>query len=180
VRLFDYLKTKQITALVTSLMTDDQTDVGISSLIDTWLQVRDIEIAGERTRGLFLVKSRGMGHSNQVREFVITSRGIDLVPVAVGPNGVLTGSARLTLEAEQRAQAIARGRDAERRRRQLERKRKSLEAQIEAMRGELAAEEEESLTLTEEAQDVERRMLETQGGIARSRSAARGRERARS
>ena len=97
VRLFDYLKMKQITCLVTSLTHGDTVEasaIGISSLIDSWFQVRDIELDGERTRGLYLVKSRGMGHSNQVREFVISGDGVDLVPVAIGPQGVLTGSAR--------------------------------------------------------------------------------------
>jgi circadian clock protein KaiC len=135
VRLFDYLKMKQITCLVTSL-TDaggvERTDIGISSLIDTWFQVRDIEIAGERTRGLYLVKSRGMGHSNKVREFVISSNGVDLVPVAVGPAGVLTGSAR----------AYA-SREIERRERQLDRKGLMLGQQIESMKAELAAEVED-------------------------------------
>jgi circadian clock protein KaiC len=82
VRLFDFLKRAQITCFVTSLMSPqgfEETEVGISSLIDTWFQLRDIEIAGERTRGLYLVKSRGMGHSKQVREFLITSHGVDLV-----------------------------------------------------------------------------------------------------
>src|SRR5262245_36967624 len=105
VRLFDYLKNKQITCLVTSLMAAhdvEDTDLGMSSLIDTWIQVRDLEIAGERTRGLFLIKSRGMGHSNQVREFVIGSHGIDLIPVEIGPTGVLTGSARASRENERR------------------------------------------------------------------------------
>ncbi len=128
VRLFDYLKSKQITCFVTSLSSADgreETEVGISSLIDTWLQVRDIENGGERTRALYLIKSRGMGHSNQVREFVITSSGLDLIPVAVGPQGVLTGSARLR---QQRA---------------LERKRRTVEAQIEAMRDEILVEETE-------------------------------------
>ena len=97
VRHFDYLKMKQITCLVTSLsaaLEIDERTLGVSSLIDSWFKVRDIELNGERTRGLYLVKSRGMGHSNQVREFIISDRGIDLVPVAIGPSGVLTGSAR--------------------------------------------------------------------------------------
>lgn len=95
VRLFDDLKMNGVTCLVTSLTTGpghEDTAIGISSLIDTWLQVRDIEIAAERIRGLYLVKSRGMGHSNQVREFLITPKGLDLLPVAIGPEGVLTGS----------------------------------------------------------------------------------------
>lgn len=157
VRLFDYLKSKQITGFVTSLTNADgleETEVGISSLIDTWLQVRDVESAGERTRALHLIKSRGMGHSNQVREFVITSHGIDLIPVAVGPNGVLTGSARMNMEVEELAAMTARENEFQARQRQFERKRRSLEAQIDAMRAELAADEAERDALA--AQEAER------------------------
>jgi circadian clock protein KaiC len=176
VRLFDYLKGKQITCLVTSLSPDSSlegTEVGISSLIDTWIQVRDIEIAAERTRGLYLVKSRGMGHSNQVREFVITPKGIELLEVAVGAAGVLTGSARAGLESEQRAESRAREQDIERKRRQLERKRQALEAQIEAMRIQLAAEEEDTRAFAEEAQERGRRLVEVQATMTRTRSRAR-------
>lgn len=173
VRLFDYLKMKQITCLVTSLTDSrglEETEVGISSLIDTWFQVRDIEIAGERTRGLYLVKSRGMGHSNQVREFLITSHGVDLIPVAVGPNGVLTGSARIHLEMEQRAQAIARQQEIERKQRALLRKSKSLDNQIESMRADLAAEEEEQRSVVAELHDRELRLAESRARLAEGRS----------
>ncbi len=139
VRLFDFLKLKQITCIVTSLATTATLEpivTEISSLIDTWIQLRDIESAGERTRGLYLVKSRGMGHSNQVREFVISTTGLALVPVAIGPGGVLTGSARTH--------------DLERRTRQLDSKRRAVEARIEAMRAELAAEEVEALAFSSE------------------------------
>lgn len=176
VRLFDFLKMKQITCLVTSLTDSrglEETEVGISSLIDTWFQVRDIEIAGERTRGLYLVKSRGMGHSNQVREFLITSHGVDLIPVAVGPNGVLTGSARIHLEMEQRAQAIARQQEIERKQRALIRKGKSLDNQIESMRAELAAEEEEQKSVVTELAERELRLAESRARLAAGRSPRR-------
>ena len=177
VRLFDFLKMKQITCVVTSLTpTSDfeETEIGISSLIDTWFQVRDIEIAGERTRGLYLVKSRGMGHSNQVREFVITSHGVDLIPVAVGPNGALTGSARVNLEMEQRAQALARQQEIERKQRALLRKSKQLDNQIEAMRAELAAEEEEQHALAAELHARELRLTESRAKLAEGRTGTRG------
>jgi circadian clock protein KaiC len=176
VRLFDFLKMRQVTCMVTSLTTArgfEETEVGISSLIDTWFQVRDIEIAGERTRGLYLVKSRGMGHSNQVREFLITSHGVDLIPVAVGPNGVLTGSARLHQEAEQRAQALTRQQELERKHRALVRKSEALEHQIEAMRAELGAEEEEHRSITEEVAAREARIAESRASLSATRSAAR-------
>ena len=82
--------------------------MGISSLIDTWLVLRDIELGGERNRGLYVIKSRGMKHSNQIREFLITSRGIVLEDVYVGPEGVLTGSLRASQEAREKAAAVAR------------------------------------------------------------------------
>ncbi len=177
VRLFDYLKTKQITCLVTALTHSpglDESAVGISSLIDSWFQVRDIEIDGERTRGLYLVKSRGMGHSNQVREFVISSRGVDLVPVAIGPAGVLTGSARLNLEAEQRSRRQAREHDIARQERALARRKRALDAQIEALRAELATAEEDVQAGISEARDVDQRLLDAQARSAQARSAVRG------
>jgi circadian clock protein KaiC len=176
VRLFDYLKTKQITCVVTSLIVGgafDETAIGISSLIDTWLQVRDIEVAAERTRGLHVVKSRGMGHSNQVREFVISSRGIDFLPVAVGAAGVLTGSARAGLQAQHQAELQAREQQAERKQRQLERKRRAMEAQIEAMRMQLAAEEAETRELAEVALGRDQRAAEAQASMSITRSRPR-------
>ena len=165
VRLFDYLKMKQITCLVTALTSAkgfEETEIGISSLIDTWFQVRDIEIAGERTRGLYLVKSRGMGHSNQVREFLITSSGVDLIPVAVGPNGVLTGSARINQE-------VSRQQELDRKQRALQRKSKALDNQIETMREELAAEEEEQRSLAAQLEAREQRLTESRAKLAERR-----------
>ena len=98
IRLIDFLQTEQITVMFTALtlnnFVSEQTDEGVSSLVDAWLQVRDIESNGERNRGMYIMKSRGMKHSNQVREFVITDKGLDLVDVYLGPEGVLIGSAR--------------------------------------------------------------------------------------
>ncbi len=146
-RIMDYLKAKQITTLYTSLTSAgtilEQTEVGISSLADTWILLRDIELGGERNRGMYILKSRGMAHSNQIREFLLTDHGVDLVDVYVGPSGVLTGSARLTQEAQERVEKVAREQEVERRKMNVERRRKALEAQIEAQRAEFAAEEEE-------------------------------------
>jgi len=101
-RLVDFLKMNRITGLFTNLTSGrgalELTDVAISSLIDTWLLLRDIEIGGERNRGLYILKSRGMAHSNQIREFLLTDHGVELCDVYVGPEGVLTGSARLAQE----------------------------------------------------------------------------------
>src|SRR5262249_57887873 len=99
VRLVDFLKAAQITGLFLNLTSAgsalETTDVGFSSLIDTWLLLRDIELGGERNRGIYVLKSRGMAHSNQIREFVLSEQGIDLQDVYLGPEGVLTGSMRL-------------------------------------------------------------------------------------
>lgn len=176
VRLFDYLKMKQITCIVTSLTRangDEASDIGISSLIDTWFKVRDIELGGERTRGMFLVKSRGMGHSNQVREFVISSRGVDLIPVAVGPTGVLTGSARLDLESEQRAEALSMEQELARRDRQLEGKRRLLDQQIAVMRADLVAAQEETRAFAAESAERTRRLAEQRARTLATRNRAR-------
>ncbi|HWC61918.1 MAG TPA: circadian clock protein KaiC [Verrucomicrobiae bacterium] len=147
-RLVDFLKSQQITALFTSLSSPDmksleQTDVGISSIMDTWLLLRDIELGGERNRGIYVLKSRGMAHSNQIREFVLTDKGIDIRDVYVGPEGVLTGSMRLAQEARERLQKVSREMEIETKKRQLARKRAALEAQIAALKAEFEGEEAE-------------------------------------
>ena len=155
VRLIDFLKTKQITAVLINLHSAggnaEQTDIGISSLIDAWLYLRDIESSGERNRGLYILKARGTAHSNQIREFLLTKRGIELKPAYVGPEGVLTGSARLTQESRDRDAAMAQEREIQRQRRALMGRRRTLETQIEALRSELeiAAEEEQVVMVHE-------------------------------
>jgi len=157
VRLIDFLKTKQITAVLINLHAGsnnfEETDIGISSLIDTWLYLRDIESSGERNRGLYVLKSRGTAHSNQIREFLLTKRGIVLKPAYVWPEGVLTGSARVSQESRDRAAAAAQEEEIQRQRRLIEGRRKALEAQIEALRVdlEIAAEEEKAVLLRERA-----------------------------
>jgi circadian clock protein KaiC len=145
-RLVDFLKTRQITAFLTALTQGrnrdiEQTDVAISSLIDTWIFLRDVELNGERNRCIYVLKSRGMVHSNQVREFVMSNDGMRLLPVYVGGGTVLTGSARLSQEARERADRLHRQQSTEEQRRVLDGKRKALDAQIAAMRSEFAQEE---------------------------------------
>jgi circadian clock protein KaiC len=150
-RLIDHLKMHQITAFFTSLTsgnsTLEHTDIFVSSLIDTWLLLRDIEIGGERNRGMYVLKSRGMAHSNQIREFLLTDEGIVLRDVYVGMEGVLTGSARLAQEARDNSEKSRLSQAIEQRKLNLERKRKTLEAQIAALRLEFEAEEAESMKL---------------------------------
>jgi circadian clock protein KaiC len=174
-RLIDHLKARQITAVFTSLTqgggTLERSQVGISSLIDTWLLLRDIELGGERNRGMYVLKSRGMAHSNQIREFLVTDQGLELKDVYVGPEGVLTGSMRLAQEARERAAALGRQQEIERRRRELERKRLALEAEIAAEREQFQAEEEELRLLIAEEEAAAERVRETRTEMGRSRRA---------
>jgi circadian clock protein KaiC len=150
-RMVDMLKSQGITALFTSLRTDGKsmqgTDQGLFSLMDVWIKLMDVEANGERNRILYVIKARGMSHSNQVREYRITDSGVELLPVYVGPEGVLTGAARLTQEARERAVATARREEIERRRRDLARRREMMERQIMELRAGLEAEEDEVNTL---------------------------------
>lgn len=158
-RLIDFLKANQVTALFTNLShasgSLELTEFGVSSLMDTWLLLRDIEIGGERNRGLYILKSRGMAHSNQIREFLLTDKGIDLVDVYLGPAGVLTGAARISQEAKEKVAEIIRIEEIERKKRELERKRVVLESQVTALRSESEAAQDEvnKLTQQEEMQD---------------------------
>jgi circadian clock protein KaiC len=174
-RLIDFLKAQQITALFISLTHGgsalEQTEAGISSLIDTWLLMRDIELGGERNRGMYVLKSRGMAHSNQIREFLLTDHGIELKDVYVGPAGVLTGSLRLAQEAREQADALTRQQEIERRQRDLERKRQALEAQMTALRGQFKAEEEELKLFISQEQTVTDGVRQSQEEMAYSRKA---------
>ena len=102
-----------------------------------------MESCGERNRVFHILKSRGMAHSNQMREFIITNQGIDLVDVYLGPGRVFTGSARLQQEAQEKAAALATQEELEHRRRVLDRKRQVAEAQVAALQAEISAEEVE-------------------------------------
>ena len=144
-RLLDWLRLKGITVMLTNLTVGasvlESTDGGISSLVDTWLVLRDLETNGERNRGLHILKSRGMASSNQVREFVVTGTGIKLTDVYIGPSGMLTGSARVSQEARERAERVSLNEEGERQQLALECKREALEGQIAALRAEFSAAE---------------------------------------
>jgi circadian clock protein KaiC len=143
-RLIDYLKLKGITAFCTDLTSVggslERTDVGISSLMDTWLLLQVMEGSGERNRGLYILKSRGMEHSNQVREYCLSDNGAQLKDVYVGSGGVLTGAGRLGQEARERAESLERNLEIERKQRDIERKKLVIEAQIAALRTSFEAE----------------------------------------
>ncbi|MEO6194989.1 MAG: circadian clock protein KaiC [Thermoanaerobaculia bacterium] len=146
-RLVDFLKARQVTALFTSLVSNDaaenDTQLGVSSLMDTWLSLRNLESNGERNRGLYVLKSRGMHHSNQIREFLLTDHGVQLVNVYLGAEGILTGSARIHQEARERAESAARQEELVAVQRRLDHRKAAMEAQISSLRAELEAEEEE-------------------------------------
>ena len=150
-RLIDFFKQQQITTLFTSLTTGgsgmgtlEDSQVGVSSLMDTWLLLRNVESNGERNRMIFVLKSRGMAHSNQMREFVLSDAGIDLVDVYLGADGVLTGNARLAHAAQEHANAELQRRDHERSLVRRASTQKAIEAQIAALNAQSQAEEAEA------------------------------------
>ena len=174
-RLVDFLKVHQITALFTTLTSAgselEQSQVNISSLADTWLLLRDIELGGERNRAMYILKSRGMAHSNQIREFLLTDKGVDLMDVYVGPSGVLTGTARLAQEIREKEEEAAYQEEIERKKRELENKRQSLELQISSLQAQFKAEEEELRRLLDREKSRNKKMSRQEETIAQSRKA---------
>ena len=178
-RELDMLKTRGITAVITSLTHDgpgESSAAAVSSLIDTWLLLRNTEADGERNRLLFVIKSRGTAHSNQVREFRLTSDGIELLDVVVGPNGILTGSARNRQVAESAAAAAGRSADLERQQRAFERRAAEVEAEIALLRERLASQRLELDALASEATRDDSARAAVQTSIARQREGSRASE----
>ncbi len=174
-RLVDFLKARGTTAMLVNLTSGgaatEKTEVGISSIIDTWILMRDIEAGGERNKGLYVLKSRGMKHSNQIREFVVTPQGIDLLDVYVGPEGVLTGSLRAAQEAREKAALEAQRHASERRQRELDARRAALEAQIAALRAEFEAVEQETAQVRAQDEAREKSRNEDRAAAATRRGA---------
>ncbi len=174
-RLADFLKTKQISSMFTQLMSSsaahETNDIAISSMVDTWLVMHDIEIGGERNRCLYIIKSRGMAHSNQVRECLITDHGVELCEVYVGAGGVLTGSARIAQEAQELALTLTREQEVERRKIEIESRRQALEAQISALRAEFGVQEAESMKIITQEQAQASQLLKGRLKMGLSRSA---------
>jgi circadian clock protein KaiC len=175
-RLIDFLKGRGITAVFSTLAhpeTTEVTEMAISSLIDTWLLLRMEETSGERNRTLFILKSRGMAHSNQVREFRMSDRGVGFTEVYIGGGQVFTGSAREVQEAKDRAEAMARQQETEKRQREHQRQRRLLAAQIEALKGQLEQEDEElKLAMMQEKLRDEARSLDRRRQVERRRTEA--------
>ena len=143
-RKFHLFKARGITAMASILNEGDaETAVGVSSLADTWLLLRNVESNGERNRLLFVLKSRGSANSNQVREFVLTDHGVELVDVYVGPAGVMTGSARLSQEISERDARLQQQEDLQRRERELRRGIMHGQAQLATLQDEIAAQQAE-------------------------------------
>jgi circadian clock protein KaiC len=178
IRLIDFLKQEGITAFLTNLTSGgaalERTDVEISSIVDSWLFTRDIEVGGERNRALYVLKSRGMAHSNQLREFLLTPRGVDLLDVYIGPEGVLTGSSRLSQEAREKAATLTRKQEAALKDRDRARKREALEAKIAALRKEFESEDEEAVESGIQQVSREKIIDGNREAMARSRRADTG------
>ena len=176
-RLIDFLKSRGVTALFTNLGAGSAetatTEMQISSLTDTWLLLYNRETNGEHNRQLYLLKSRGIAHSNQVREFLMSAGGISLREVYVGPDGVLTGSARLAQEAKDRADRLLRTQEVERRTREIVRRRREIAAQIETLQAQLASEEGEMELLNLEGSAREDQRAADRIALAQSRASRR-------
>ncbi len=174
-RLIDLLKARHVTALFTSLTAggdaEEQSEVGISSLMDAWLLVRNLESNGERTRGLYILKSRGMGHSNQVREFVLSDKGIRLLDVYVGQGGLVTGTARLAQEERERTEQVLRQQETEAKRAEIERKQAETSAQIESLRAALESGDRELKRLESASALREKALSRSLVELSRSRGA---------
>jgi circadian clock protein KaiC len=174
-RVIDLLKSRGITAFLTNLLPTqgmDQADAGVSSLMDTWISLVQLESNGERNRGIYVLKSRGMNHSNQIREYQLTSSGVKLLDAYLGSAGVLTGTARITQEAADAALIARRAQESERHRREMQRKRDSLERQISDLRAALEAEEEEARKALEYDEELQRRLQTERQAMAARRGGA--------
>jgi len=177
-RLIDFLKTRQITGMFTSLTSAttnlEDSGVDVSSLMDAWLLVKNIESNGERNRGLYILKVRGIGHSNQVREFRMTDHGVELIDAYIGSEGVLMGSARSSQIARERAAEADRQFAAERKQRELRRKQELYEAQLVALKGQYESERDAILRELEEEKQRQKVMSDQRLEMARLRKADNG------
>ncbi len=153
-RLIDFLKAGQVTSLFTSLTQGgqalQQSEASMSSLMDSWLLLQDFEGNGERNRVFYVLKARGMAHSNQIREFLISNHGIDIVDAYIGSSGVLTGSARAAQEALENAAVLTSQQEAARLKREVERKRTAIERQISGLRADYETEAVELRRIAEQ------------------------------
>jgi circadian clock protein KaiC len=174
-RLIDFLKIKEITAVFASLTVAggdlEANEADVSSLMDTWLLLKAVELGGERNRALYVLKSRGMNHSNQIREFLLTRDGLRLLDVYLGPDGVLTGSARMSQEGREKAAGTFRQQQLDGRRRELDHKREIFEARMTMLRAEFEVEEQVIQQSIAESKLLDAELQEGRGQMVRSRVA---------
>ena len=178
IRLIDFLRKKKITGFLISLAGGgarslEATEDAMSSLVDTWLLLRDVESGGERNRVIYVLKSRGMAHSNQVREFLITNKGVKLVPAYLGAEGVLTGSARLSQQNRESAEALRAREELQRKQLALEHRRKAMEAQVESLRAGFLIEQEDFARVAANAKSRDQQIQRDQEAMAKSRRLAK-------
>jgi circadian clock protein KaiC len=175
IRLIDLLKLRQVTAMFTSLTSGrdyiEDSEVDVSSLIDTWILVKNIESNGERNRGLYILKARGIAHSNQVREFLLTDHGVELIDTYIGMDGVLMGSARVSQLAREAAAEVERRHLSQRKERELKRKQELYEAQLVALKGQFEAERDAILRELDEERSRDQIVATQRLEMARMRRA---------
>jgi len=167
-RLIDFAKSLQITGFFTSLSNDvdsgtfgiEPTEMHVSSLMDAWLILKNVEGNGERNRAFSVIKVRGVAHSNQLREFVLSAQGIQLLDVYKGREGVLYGSARMAQESSEIIGQLTRSEEIERKKRDLESKRRLMENGIAVLKEQYARDEEEMKILIR--QDISREKVAEQ------------------
>jgi len=168
-RMIDHAKTLQITALFTNLSSDEATspyaleatNMHVSSLMDTWLILKNVEGNGERNRAFSIAKARGLSHSNQLREFILNEQGIRLLDLYKGSEGVLFGSARIAQESREGASRVIRNEEIERRQRELDRKKRIMENEIAMLKENFGRDEDEIRILIQ--QDLSRKKAVEQG-----------------
>jgi circadian clock protein KaiC len=174
-RLIDLLKVRQTTAIFTSLTSGnnnvEESEVGVSSLMDTWILVKNIESNGERNRGLYILKARGIAHSNQIREFLLTDHGVELIDTYVGMDGVLMGTARMSQLAREAAAEADRRHLEQRKERELKRKEELYEVQLAALRGQFQTERDAILRELDEDRSREAMVATQRIEMARIRRA---------
>ena len=172
-RIIDRLKQLGTTGFFTALTSGEgsleATELNVSSLVDTWLLLRDVESDGERNRVLYVLKSRGMAHSNQVREFLMTGNGVELREAYLGPAGVLTGSARLVQEAREREEEVKVKQQSEDRQLALTRKLRAAEARMAALEAQKVSAARELEALVSEGKKRRNIIIEQRAEMARSR-----------
>ena len=169
IRLNDYLRARKITTVFTALSSDgeysEHADVQLSSIADTWIVVRIMDYKGERNNVMQLMKSRGMSHSRQMKEMYFTGNGLKLQNVYQGPEGVLTGAARIGQEKYEKLKEARNVIEIDKNRKKIERKKSLLEASIEALKHEYEEELEALHAAIEEAEEQNSKIKETRKEI---------------